>query len=66
MTADPFIEAARAEAERQNPVPPTYDPEGPSQWERLLAQQAFRNGAEWARAHLISEGWTPPGGDRDA
>ena len=55
MTADPFIEAARAEAERQNPVPPTYDPEGPSQWERLLAQQAFRNGAEWARAHLAAQ-----------
>ena len=55
MTADPFIEAARAEAERQNPVPPTYDPKGPSQWERLLAQQAFRNGAEWARTHLAAQ-----------
>ena len=55
MTTDAFTEAARAEAERQNPVPPTYDPEGPSQWERLLAQQAFRNGAEWARDHLAQQ-----------
>ena len=55
MTTDPFTEAAYAEAERQNPVPPTYDPEGPSQWERLLAQQAFRNGAEWARTHLAAQ-----------
>ena len=55
MTTDAFTEAARAEAERQNPVPPTYDPKGPSQWERLLAQQAFRNGAEWARDHLAQQ-----------
>ena len=55
MTTDNFTEAARAEAERQNPVPPTYDPKGPSQWERLLAQQAFRNGAEWARTHLAQQ-----------
>ena len=55
MTTDNFTEAAYAEAERQNPVPPTYDPEGPSQWERLLAKQAFRNGAEWARTHLAAQ-----------
>ena len=55
MTNDNFTEAAYTEAERQNPVPPTHDPEGPSQWERLLAQQAFRNGAEWARTHLAAQ-----------
>ena len=59
MTTDAFTEAAYAEAERQNPVPPTYDPEGPSQWERLLAQQAFRNGAEWARTHFAENGYGP-------
>ena len=55
MTTDNFAQAARAEAERQNPVPPTYDPEGPSQWERLLAQQAFRNGAEWGRDQALAQ-----------
>ena len=55
MTTDPFTDAARAEAERQNPVPTTRDPEGPSQWERLLAQRAFRNGAEWARTYLAAQ-----------
>ena len=66
MTTDAFTEAAYAEAERQNPVPPTYDPEGPSQWERLLAQQAFRNGAEWARTHFAENGYGPMTTDTDA
>ena len=54
MTADNFTDAARAEAERKHPVPASYDP-GVSQYERLLAQGAFRNGAEWARAHLAAQ-----------
>ena len=54
MTNDNFTDAARAEAERKHPVPASYDP-GVSQYERLLAQGAFRNGAEWARAHLAAQ-----------
>ena len=60
MTADNFTDAARAEAERKHPVPASYDP-GVSQYERLLAQGAFRNGAEWARAHLAAQEPTDAG-----
>ena len=53
MTIDPFTEAARAEAERQFPLPvraKRYDgtPEG-------VGQEGFEQGAEWARAHLAAQ-----------
>ena len=54
MTTDTFAEAARAEAELKHPVPDAYDPRV-SQYERLLAQGAFRAGAEWARDHLAAQ-----------
>ena len=59
-TTDPFIEAARAEAERRTPLGGHTAPALTQERAGLVAM------AEWARTHLISEGWTPPGGDRDA
>lgn len=56
MTAEDFTAAARAEAEALF----LNSAEVPS------PQDIGEHIAEWARTHLISEGWTPPGGERDA
>ena len=57
MTTDAFTEAAEVASWEDD-----RHPDDTGAWSRMK----FMRGARWARAHLISEGWTPPGGDRDA
>ena len=52
MTTDAFTEAARAEAERRNP---SNAPKGLTRASNAISRRDFRDGAEWARAHLAQQ-----------
>ena len=52
MTTDNFTEAARAEAERRNP---SNAPKGLTRASNAISRRDFRDGAEWARAHLAAQ-----------
>lgn len=62
-TTDPFTEAAVDAAEDARERALGGPPNGAYDGHFLLG---FRMGSTWARTHLISEGWTSPGGDQDA
>ena len=52
MTTDNFTVAARAEAERRNP---SNAPNGLTRASNAISRRDFRDGAEWARAHLAQQ-----------
>ena len=52
MTTHNFTEAARAEAEQRNP---SNAPNGLTRASNAISRRDFRDGAEWARAHLAQQ-----------